>query len=124
LRLVGASEWQGFICAQVQIEYWSVSTRPLLANGLGRSIADTDRDLIDFEQYVALLDEPPDIAFRWRAIATGHKVIGRQVHDARLVAIMLAYGIRHILTLNEGDFRRYVGISSVHPKDVGDLVSG
>lgn len=32
---------------------------------------------------------------------------GRQIHDANIVATMLAYGERRLLTLNARDFRRY-----------------
>ena len=32
---------------------------------------------------------------------------GKQIHDANIVATMLAYGERRLLTLNASDFRRY-----------------
>ena len=32
---------------------------------------------------------------------------GRQIHNANIVATMLAYGERKLLTLNAADFRRY-----------------
>ena len=32
---------------------------------------------------------------------------GKQIHDANIVATMLAYGERRLLTLNARDFRRY-----------------
>ena len=32
---------------------------------------------------------------------------GRQIHDANIVATMLAYGERRLLTFNAGDFLRY-----------------
>jgi predicted nucleic acid-binding protein len=40
------------------------------------------------------------------------------VHDARLVAAMLAHGVPQLLTLNDRDFARYAGISVVHPRDL------
>jgi predicted nucleic acid-binding protein len=33
---------------------------------------------------------------------------GKQIHDANIVATMLAYGERRLLTFNVADFRRYV----------------
>ena len=36
-------------------------------------------------------------------------VFGVKVHDARLVAVMRCSGITNLLTLNESDFRRYIG---------------
>ena len=35
------------------------------------------------------------------------EVGGRQVHDANIVAPMLAHGERRLLTFNGADFRRY-----------------
>ena len=35
------------------------------------------------------------------------RVGGSQVHDANIVATMLSYGERRLLTLNASDFRRY-----------------
>ena len=32
---------------------------------------------------------------------------GRQIHDANIVATMLAHGERRLLTFNVSDFRRY-----------------
>lgn len=36
-----------------------------------------------------------------------YNVIGKQVHDARLAAMMLTWGVENILTLNERNFRRF-----------------
>jgi len=47
-------------------------------------------------------------------------VVGRQVCDARLVAVMQAYGITRILTLNPAGFRRYAPLIAID--DPQDLV--
>lgn len=47
-----------------------------------------------------------------------HGVMGVQAHDARLVALMTAQGVRHILTLNTVDFERYPHIVAQSPADV------
>ncbi|MEN6357468.1 MAG: hypothetical protein ABFD83_10330 [Armatimonadota bacterium] len=49
---------------------------------------------------------------------TNNNVNGKQAHDARIVALMLAHGITHILTLNPGDFSRYTGVTPVTPNEV------
>jgi predicted nucleic acid-binding protein len=53
---------------------------------------------------------------RWLLVA--HVVSGVQGHDARLVATMHVYGVPHLLTFNGDDFRRYAGITAVHPQDI------
>jgi hypothetical protein len=45
-------------------------------------------------------------------------ISGRQVHDGRIVAIMSAYRIRRILTLNVADFRRFSEIKAFAPADL------
>lgn len=42
-------------------------------------------------------------------------VKGKQVHDANVVATMMAYGIRRLLTHNVGDFERFASVIEVVP---------
>lgn len=35
---------------------------------------------------------------------------GRQVHDANIVATMLAYDEHRLITFNDADFRRFTGV--------------
>jgi predicted nucleic acid-binding protein len=106
------------ICAQVLIEYWVTSTRPREVNGFGLSAAETESNLADVDGVFSLLLEPSDMAARWRRLATKHSVQGRQAHDARIAALMLAHGVTHILTLNADDFVRYDGITPVTPQEI------
>jgi hypothetical protein len=45
-------------------------------------------------------------------------VSGKQVHDARIVALMQALGVTRLLTLNPSDFSRYPEITIIEPQDV------
>jgi predicted nucleic acid-binding protein len=76
-----------FICAQVMIKFWAVVTRPLKSGGLGLTPADADAALQDYGIFLPILPEPPDTAKRWRRLAVTHNVIGKSVHDTRLVAL-------------------------------------
>ncbi len=51
----------------------------------------------------------------WRKLLVAHGVSGVQVHDARLAAGMRVHGVRLILTFNDRDFARYLGIEAIHP---------
>ena len=53
----------------------------------------------------------------WVSLVTAFQVIGRRVHDARLVAVMLTHGITHLLTFNHYDFRQFP-ITVVTPGDL------
>jgi predicted nucleic acid-binding protein len=101
------------------IEYWAVGTRPVEARGgFGWTIDEANRRLRIIERWVAVLNEPDSIYPRWKKLVLRHAVSGRQVHDARIVAVMLAYRIKHIITLNAADFRRYTGLIAVTPTEL------
>ncbi|WP_334692591.1 hypothetical protein [Nostoc sp.] len=51
---------------------------------------------------------------------TTYKVMGKRVHDARLIAVMLTHGVTHLLTFNIDDFTSTAGIIVVHPQTVID----
>jgi predicted nucleic acid-binding protein len=104
--------------AQVMIEYWVVATRPRTVNGLGLEPAEVEADLREFERSFRVLAEPPDMAARWRELANRPAVRGRQAHDTRLVALMLAHGVTTLLTLNPADFARYNDLTCLAPQDV------
>jgi predicted nucleic acid-binding protein len=104
------------IALQNVAEFWDVCTRPATARGgYGLSIAETDRRLTIIEGVFAVLSEPSSAYRLWRSLVMTHAVQGKQVHDARLVALMQAHGITHILTLNKTDFIRYPGITPIDP---------
>ena len=89
-------------------EFWNVCTRPATARGgYGLSIDETDRRVRVLERLFPVLSDTPGAYPAWRRLVVHHAVQGVQVHDARLVALMEAHGIRHILSLNGADFSRY-----------------
>jgi predicted nucleic acid-binding protein len=101
---------------QSAAEFWNVCTRPATARGgLGLDTAETDRRLQLIEAGFPRLAEPPTIYPLWRQLVVNSAVLGKQVHDARLVALMQSHGISHILTLNGADFARYPGIVPIDP---------
>jgi hypothetical protein len=46
-----------------------------------------------------LLPDSAAAYFEWKQLLVTHGVMGVQVHDARLVALMKVHGISHVLTL-------------------------
>ena len=105
-------------CAQVLIEYWVALTRPREVNDFGLTAADAAARFLTITNAFPILPEPPDIADQWLKLAIEHGVCGKQAHDARLAALMLAHGVTHILTLNPRDFARYDGITPVTPQEI------
>jgi predicted nucleic acid-binding protein len=100
-------------------EFWNVCTRPPTARGgLGLGVHEAQRRVRLLERFIEVLREPESAYTKWKQIVIANKVMGKQVHDARLAALMQAYRISRILTLNEGDFSRYHGIHAVAPQEV------
>ena len=120
LRLLGDAGETLVVTPQNIAEFWNVGTRPLEHNGRGLP-ADQVRKMVNIICRVSHLEyETPSSFLKWRELVERHGVMGVGVHDARLVAVMLAGSIRKILTRNESDFRRYEaeGISVLTPHAV------
>ncbi len=94
------------ISRQVIREYLSVVTRPQTwPVGLTREEAldDVNRLIRSFE----ILEDGPAVTKLLVALCREVPAGGRQIHDANVVATMLAHGERRLLTFNTGDFERY-----------------
>lgn len=92
---------------QVLSGFWNVCTRPASARGgLGLSTTQTDRKARLIERYFRLLPDSLVTFQQWRRIVVAHSVMGVEVHDAKLVASMDAYGLTLLLTFNIADFKR------------------
>ncbi len=104
---------------QNMAEFWNVCTRPATARGgLGLPVLETDRRLRILERLVEIVADLPTAYPLWRQLVVNHSVQGKQVHDARLAALMRAHAMTHILTLNGTDFIRYPGITPIHPSSL------
>ncbi len=100
-------------------EFWNVCTRPASARGgYGLSVAETAQRLRLIERLFQVLPETPAAYPLWKQLIVTHGVMGVQVHDARLVALTMVQGVKHILTLNAADFSRYPDVTALAPADV------
>ena len=99
-------------------EFWNVCTRPVERNGFGLSIPETNRCVQQIERTMTFLPDTDQVYSTWRQLVIANNVRGVQMHDARLAAIMRAYSLTYILTLNQPDFLRYSDIQAVHPNQL------
>ena len=106
------------IVPQNLYEFWVVCTRPTSVNGLGKTAAEAAADLASLKTLFRRLDETATIYDVWETLVTSIPVVGKNGHDARLVAAMKVHGLTHLLTFNVQDFRQYPGITAVTPADV------
>jgi predicted nucleic acid-binding protein len=104
------------------VEFRNVATRPPAVNGLGLSTAAAETNAADFEALFPLLTETPDIYLRWKALVAAVGVVGKRVHDARLVAVCHVHGVTHLLTFSTAHFatmaRFAPGVVVVDPASV------
>ncbi len=107
-----------YLTPQNVAEFWNVCTRPVDANGLGLSIAGAERYADQLERFFTILPDSIEAFRSWRKLVFEHAVVGAKVHDTRLVAIMLTFGISRILTFNGPDFKRFSGIEVIHPESL------
>ena len=98
------------ICISRQIlrEYLATVTRPqswgepLL---LGAALL----DVVHYGNAFDILEDGPRVTETLVALCREVPAAGKQIHDANIVATMLAAGERRLLTFNSADFRRYAG---------------
>ena len=107
-----------FVAPQNVIEFWAVVTRPLPANGFGWTAQQAQSEIDQYLNQFPLLSDTADIFTQWLDLVTTLNINGKQVHDARLVAVMLSHSVTHLLTFNSVDFQRYTNIIAVHPQSV------
>jgi predicted nucleic acid-binding protein len=92
------------VTPQNLIEFRNVATRPVKNNGLGLSIVAAEANAANFEDTLPLLPDTPEIFPKWKAIVELLGIIGKQVHDARLVAVCHVHGVKSFLTFNVAHF--------------------
>lgn len=104
---------------QVLTEFWNVCTRPVSARGgLGLSIEQTERKATLIEKYFTLLHDGAAAFTEWRRLVSALQIKGVQVHDAKLVASMIAHNIPYLVTFNTKDFSRFPMITAIDPADI------
>ena len=106
------------IIPQNLIEFWAVATRPASSNGLDLTPNETARQMGKLKALFTLLPDSSDIFSEWEGLVLQHQVLGKQAHDARLVAAMNVHKLTHLLTFNTTDFKRFTGITVISPTEI------
>jgi hypothetical protein len=99
-------------------EFWVAGTRAASQNGLGLTPSQAQTELTRLKVLFNLFDDTQAILPRWESIVTQYQVVGKNAHDARLVAAMSVHAISQILTFNVSDFRRYQDINALDPHQI------
>jgi len=107
-----------FVFPQNLVEFWAVATRPVANNGFGWSVERAADELGNLKRLFVVLDHSDATLPEWEKLVTRHRVIGKQAHDAHLVAAMIAHGVSDLITFNVADFKRYTEITAIDPRTI------
>jgi len=107
-----AADEQLSVSRQIVREYVAVMTRPQTW-GRALSLAEAMTDAAVFERRFTVLEDGQLVWDQLMDLSRLYSFGGRQVHDANVVATMLAHGERRLLTFNEADFRRFTPLIEV-----------
>ena len=94
------------VSRQILREYIAVMTRQQIW-GRALTLAEATADVAAFAQRFTVFEDGPPVWDQLMELSRRYSFGGRQVHDANVVATMLAHGERRLLTFNEADFRRF-----------------
>ena len=94
------------ISRQILREYLAAMTRPQTW-GKPLSLAGAMADATAFANRFGVLEDGPAVWDQLCELSRHYAFAGRQVHDANIVATMLAHGEGRLLTFNTGDFLRF-----------------
>lgn len=111
LAAEGAALW---ISRQILREYLATMTRRQMLEKpvpAGLVIEDVRR----FESEFTVAEDGPTVTAGLLALLSAVPIGGRQIHDANIVATMLASGLRRLLTHNVADFRRFSASIEIMP---------
>lgn len=100
------------------IEFWNVATRPIDKNGFGWTSSKAYSAISSLESMFSVLSDSKWIFEEWKNLVLEHNVMGKQVHDARIVAAMNVHSINYLLSFNVSDFKRYSHITVIDPDEI------
>ena len=94
-----------------------MATRPRDENGLGMAHAEAQMELTNLRRLFPILPPASEVFEAWQRIVFTQQIVGKQTHDAHLVAVMQVYGVASVLTFNVGHFQRFPDITVLNPFD-------
>ena len=109
------------ISGQVLREFLAVCTRSRDANGLGLGLKQSIENAEAIIERSSILEETRAVTTSLLGLVARGKCIGKQVHDANIVATMVGHGLRKLLTDNLMHMKRFSEIEIVDLSTLLDL---
>jgi len=111
LERAGTGLW---ISRQILREYLASMSRPQPAAPVIPA-AELVADVVAFQDRFHIAEDGPAVTAGLLALLGAIPMGGKQIHDANIVATMLASGLRRLLTHNVDDFRRFSATVEIIP---------
>ncbi len=111
LAAVGHVLW---ISRQVLREYLVAMSHPATLTK-PVSMANLIADVQAFERQFQIAEDGPGVTSHLLNLLSTIPCLGKQIHDANIVATMMSHGISNLVTHNVADFNRYAGHIKVIP---------
>ena len=108
-KIIQHIEQNEIICTisnQILREYFTIMTRPD-EHGVLPDHLPILRNITRFEHYWVVLGETREVREQLYTMVENIPIADRQIHDANIVATMLTYGVKNLLTNNPKDFKRF-----------------
>jgi len=103
------------ISNQIVREYLVVATRPVSVNGLGLSTKDSLHNIRQFMNHCMIIEET-EVSLNLLIEYVGKfSISGKHIHDINLIAIMAAYNIKTLITMNPSDFKLFPELTVLGP---------
>jgi len=112
-RLITEDERRLAITPQIVREYVAVATRPMEVNGFGLSCEDAVDNVEQFLADMELLSEDAATTRILLELIGQGSTVGKQVHDANVVAVALAHRAAAIVTDNTRHFARFAELVTI-----------
>lgn len=112
LAKMEASKAPLWISGQILREYLAVVTRQQ-GQFSGLPMAAAVERVRFFAQRFWIAEDGPPVRHLFLTLLATYPTAGKQVHDANIVATMLANGVTHLLTNNVADFRRFGSLITI-----------
>ena len=105
-----AKTYELVISRQVIREYAVIMTRPGIVER-PLTAQEVSEDIEKWKQVFEIVDETEDVTDQLVALIKKYDLKGKRIHDANIVATMLAFSITAILTVNIDDFKKFAEIT-------------
>lgn len=103
-----------WVSRQILREYLAGITRPG-SHTTPISATQACADVITFERRFLIAEDGPSVTSQLLKLLASIPCAGKQVHDANIVATMLAHGVTTLLTHNVVDFQRFGSLITIMP---------